>query len=399
VNPIGPGRTGVSHNSQAVGQSKLGIGTQKKVLGLLCASVLVGVLTAGLWPFHAPKNQVNWRSDSNGLYFGTYGIILSPNALGLAGLRGTKSCSVEIWLQPAIVNGGGTILAFYTPGNRTIGFSLHQSIDDLLLRRGTAYRGYAKAKLYIARIFHKSKQPFVTITSSAQGTVVYLNGALVRTSPQFGLSSNDLTGQLVIGNYPLEDNGWQGQLRGLAIYNRELTAAEVLQHYDVWTTNQEAEIKNEGPVALYLFNEGMGNVVHDQMNSGTDLHIPEHYFVLHAPFLEAPWDEFDPSWGYYKNVLINVGGFVPLGFFFCAYFTSARRLDRAVLATIVLGGVVSCTIEVLQAFLPTRDSGMTDIITNTLGTGIGAMLYSCDSVQALLATAGLEGLRQPVCKR
>jgi hypothetical protein len=226
-----------------------------------------------------------------------------------------------------------------------------------------------------------------------------VNGALARASPQFGLTSRDLTGQLVVGNDPLADDGWQGQLRGLAIYNRALTETQVLQHYNAWTTNQNAEIKNEGPIALYLFNEGMGNVVHNQVNSGTDLQIPEHYFVLQAPFLERPWDEFQPSWSYWKNVLINIGGFVPLGFFFCAYFGSVRRFDRAALATIVLGGVVSCTIEVLQAFLPTRDSGMTDIITNTLGTGIGAMLYSCDSVQALLATAGLEGLRQPVCKR
>jgi hypothetical protein len=138
------------------------------------------------------------------------------------------------------------------------------------------------------------------------------------TSPQFGLSREDLTSQLVVGNHPLADDGWQGQLRGLAIYNRELTAAEVLQDYEAWTTNQKAEIKNEGPVALYLFNERMGNVVHNQMNSGTDLDIPEHYLVLQAPFLESPWDEFNPSWSYCNNVLINIGGFVPLGFFFCA---------------------------------------------------------------------------------
>jgi glycopeptide antibiotics resistance protein len=116
------------------------------------------------------------------------------------------------------------------------------------------------------------------------------------------------------------------------------------------------------------------------MNSGNDLHIPERYFVLHAPFLKLPWDEFQLSWSYCKNVLINIGGFVPLGFFFCAYFSSVRRLDRAVLATIVLGGVVSFAIEVLQAYLPTRDSGVTDIITNTLGTAVGATLFGCSAV-------------------
>jgi hypothetical protein len=373
----------VSHNSQAVGQWTLRIGTQKKVLGLICASVLVFILTVGLWPFHAPKNEVGWVS--NGLHFGNHGVILSPDAFSLAGLKAGISCSVEIWLQPDLSDTGGTILAFYTPENRIVAFSVHQSIDDLFLRRVTDYRQRrAKTKFYIEHVFRKNKQVIVTITSSAQGTVVYVNGALVRASPQFGLTSKDLTGQLVVGNHPLADDGWKGQLKGLAVYNRELTAVEVLQHYDAWTTNQKAEMKNESPVALYLFNEGMGNVVHNQMNSGADLHIPEHYFVLHETFLETPWDEFQPGWAYCKNVLVNISGFIPLGFFFCAYFSSVRRFDRAVLATIVLGGVVSLTIEVLQAFLPTRDSGMTDIITNTLGTGIGAMLYSCESMQALL---------------
>jgi hypothetical protein len=390
----------VSNSSQAVGQWAPRIAMEKKVLGLLCASVLAVILTAGLWPFHAPKNEVSRLSNGHGLHFGNYGVILSSGASSLPGLKDGTSCSVEIWLQPDQSDTGGTILAFYRPENRIVVFSVHQSIDDLLLRRVSVYRQRrAKTRFYIAHVFRKNKQVFVTITSSAQGTAIYVNGALVGASPQFELSSQDLNGQLVVGNHPLTDNGWQGQLKGLAIYNREITAAEVLQHYDAWTTNQQAEIKNEGPVALYLFNEGMGNVVHNQMNLATDLHIPEHYFVLHAPFLEPLWDEFDPSWGYCKNVLINIGGFIPLGFFFCAYFASVRRLERAVLATIVLGGVVSFTIEVLQSFLPTRDSGMTDIITNTLGTGIGAMLYSCESVQTLLATVGFGGLCQPVCKR
>ncbi len=33
-------------------------------------------------------------------------------------------------------------------------------------------------------------------------------------------------------------------------------------------------------IALYLFNEGTGNVVHNQIDSATDLTIPERFFVL-----------------------------------------------------------------------------------------------------------------------
>ena len=147
-----------------------------------------------------------------------------------------------------------------------------------------------------------------------------LVGAFVRMFPRFGLSSEDLAGQLFVGNHPLVEDGWQGQLRGLAIYDRVLTEVQVRQHYNAWTTNQNAEIKNEGPIALYLFNEGSGSIVHNQMNSENDLRIPRHFFVLHAPFLETPWDEFQPGWGYCKNVLINIAGFVPLGFFFLRVF-------------------------------------------------------------------------------
>jgi VanZ like family/Concanavalin A-like lectin/glucanases superfamily len=371
---------------------------QKTALGILCAFVLIGILIAGLWPFHAPKNDVSWLSNGDGIRFGRYGLIFDSAESNSPMRKDGTSGSVEIWLQPAL-DTGGTILAFYTPENRISTFSLHQSLDDLLLRRVTVYRQHrVRTKWYVGQVLRKNMQVIVTITAGLRGTTVYVNGALAGSSARFGLSSEDLTGQLVVGNNPLVDDGWQGQLRGLAIYHRELTAAEVSQHYDAWTTNRKTAIKNEGAAALYLCNERTGSVVHNQMNSGHDLQIPERYIVLHAPFLELPWDEFQPSWGYCKDVLINIGGFIPLGLFFCAYFSSVRRLGRAALATIVLGAAVSLTIEVLQAFLPTRDSGMTDIVTNTLGTGVGAMLYGREWVQAIVVRIGLGGWMQRVTR-
>jgi VanZ family protein len=361
------------------------------LLVAICLLVLCGILVAGLWPFHAPNNSVSWLADGSGLLFGEHGSIASSSAFKASASYAGSPCSLELWLRPSL-DDSGTVLAFYWPEQTVVPFRLWQSHSYIGIQRASVDQLHhaERTKIYGADVFHRGKPVLITISSAAAGTTVYTDGKFARQAPELKLSRHDFTGQLVIGNGPMGANPWSGQLKGLAVYDRELTANEASQHYASWTTNAQRDLAQaDGLVALYLFNEGKGSVVHNQVDSTTDLLIPKRFFLLHEQLLETPWSEFRARWSYWANVGINVGGFIPLGFFFCWYFSFMRRIKRSVMVTIVLGFIVSLAIEVLQSFLPTRDSGMTDIITNTAGTALGAVLFVWIAAQPCVFRMGM----------
>jgi VanZ family protein len=330
---------------------------------------------------------VTWFAGGNGLHFGRHGVVLSSGKFKATNMPADAPCSLEVWLEPDRTAGGGTILAFYAPENPRQ-FSLHQSITDLDLQSDFRHGRFRTqtTKLYIGDIFRRGKPLFVTVTSKGGRMSVYIDGALTGSTPKFPLSSQGFDGKLVIGTLPRSDDSWSGLLRGLALYEHDLSPAQVLHHYNTWVEKGRPDVsEDDRAVALYLFDEHAGHVIHNQVPSTTDLYIPDRYLVLDQIFLEPFWQEYRPNWGYWEDVLINIAGFVPFGFLACAYFSLSRRIKTPALTTIVLGFTVSFTIESLQAFLPTRDSGTTDLITNTLGTCIGVWLYRLSFWRVLVA--------------
>ncbi len=359
---------------------------KQPILGAACVLVLCGILTAGLWPFSPPKNQVSWVKEEHGLLFGDYATVFSPGSLTLHGSR--PDCTLEIWLQPGLTFDSNTILDVYTP-EVPFKFRVRQSGDDLVLLRN--YRDDSDrsraGKLYVDHVFRKSDAVLITISANAQSTSVYIDGNLAKSVPQYGLTRHDLEGQLILGAAPVVDDRWSGTMLGLALYNRDLGPQEVLQHYAERGHKEKPGIASDsGIAALYIFSEGNGNIVHNQTGSNPDLTIPKRFAVSGQAFLTAPWKEFSPGWSYYKYVIINIAGFIPLGFLFYTYLSSRTRNSRdAFSRTVLLGFLTSLTIEVLQAYIPTRQSGMTDVLTNTLGTYLGVVLFQCGIVQHLVA--------------
>lgn len=354
-----------------------------KAVQSLCILVLCIVLAAGLWPFHAPRNEVAWLQNRSGLRFGRHGTAYSNDVFHAVRVQDPE-CSLELLLQPDSTDTEGTIIAFDSSADRSWPFALHQHRHVLAMRRYIidAKGVVSRPGLWLDDVFVTREQAFVALTSKDRVTTVYVNGVPIAKSSSVGFVCKDLLGRLVLANSTVDDS-WQGQIMGLAVYDRALTLQQVAKHFTTWTLDKGRALEGEeGQVALYLFNEGSGTVVHNRSSSGVDLDIPARYSVLHQVFLQPVWGQQSyystrpwTRWSYWKDIAVNILGFIPLGFLFLAYFSIVKRIPRAATIVVVLGFAISLTIEVAQGFLPTRDSGMMDLLTNTFGTSLGVVLF------------------------
>ena len=349
-------------------------GTTRR-LGFVCFGLLAGLLIAGLWPFNFfPRNRVSWLQNQNGLHFDRYGEIYSPALWSPRAAGSEEGFSIELWLR------GETNYRTYSPfviiGDplHTDNFVIAQSLSDLVVqgRFRDNSNPVGVAKLWMNGACRQGRPRFLTITSGAQGTTVYLEGAVVNAYPNLTLTANNFSGRLLLGHAPEGQEAWSGDLLGLAFYPRTLAPSEVSEHYQAWRESRTAELVKSG-AAVYPFDEHAGHVAHDRANTMPDLVIPERFRVLHDTPLEVP---AKPSLSDLQDAVVNILGFVPFGFLLAVYFQKAADYSRgrALLITIVFGVVTSVVIELLQVYLPSRDSSLLDVINNSVGTALGALI-------------------------
>jgi hypothetical protein len=350
-----------------------------RMVAVACACVLGTILIAGLWPFHAPANDVRWLRGENGIRFGHRGIVASERAFSSASADGP--CSLEIVLRPGRISGSGTILALDDFPNPNYVFALRQFDAGLVVQRPAYDGGRTLLRQWWKTdgVFAEGKRSVLTITSDGGRTALYVDGIAANSSSAFGMVSGDLTGRLVLGNAVIQDR-WSGDVMGLALYDGALTPVQAKEHADRWLRAEKSVAPGEpNPLALYTFDERSGTLLHDK-SGNNNLLIRARYFVLHPGFLTPVWVSFRSrwdgwmTWSYWSDVLVNVAGFVPFGFFFALWFSLMGAPSRPRLTTFVLGVAISLGIEAVQYFLPTRDSSMTDLLTNSIGTAIGVAL-------------------------
>ncbi len=353
--------------------------------GLICIAICIGYLIAGLWPFNFhPRNTVERLPEENGLHFKPHSIAYSRNTMELGdpaappGSAGSVSIELILTSELEATQNTFSILSLYDgeiPENLVV--AQWKSILFLRVPLRSAREGRKEIGVHVE--LPKGIPRFIAVTSGADGTSFYLNGVLVKIYPKQALNRGFLRGKLILGSSAEGHPSWTGKLYGIALYDRTLTASEVLSHYQLWSDHKAAEIASEPKVAaLYLFDQRSGRVIEDHSPHGRSLIIPESYHVLRKTVMLPPWKESFRNFPRFEDIAVNVLGFVPFGFFYFVYRTGVRpgRNFFNALLTVLLSGAISAAIELIQVFLPSRSSSLTDLICNIVGGVIGVVAAS-----------------------
>lgn len=101
-----------------------------------------------------------------------------------------------------------------------------------------------------------------------------------------------------------------------------------------------------------------------------------------------------------KNAFLNVLLFVPFGFGLSEKLRERGKSRGSTLVLALAGGALfSYGIELLQIYIPERDSGWEDAFTNTLGSAVGFLVYEILGKFALRCLSNCESLLETLLTR
>jgi VanZ family protein len=354
------------------------------------------LMYATLWPFNPfPPNGVSWLPDASGVRFQHSGVIYSDGQLKSPATQPAgDACAIEIYLRPiAPRDDAGNFLTFSSDDNPDAVF-LRQWRDVLLVDRARPLHvsGPRFTEFDVDHALRAGHPTLVTVSSGPQGTAVYIDGKLAGGAGHFQIPRSELYRQIVLGNSASDFQVWHGELYGLAVYDGEISPSDAAAHFATWSAGSAAPSNAADAshvIARYDFRGRSGNTVSSEVASAPLLIIPAHFSISHKALLASPIDEFEWTASWRKDVIENILGFMPFGFVLCGLFALSRPRGQAILMATLVGGLLSLSVESLQYYIPRRDSSLTDVMTNTTGTLLGALIAHPALVRTALRIAFL----------
>lgn len=352
-------------------------------------------MLVGLWPLDFfPKNNVNWLAGGNGVHFQCRspkhrscagGVALSAKPVVIPQQLVSKkgSISIEIWLRPD---------AEPTPSiARIVGF-YHELKNETLFvgqwKSGLVVRGLVvgpdnrrqRKEIGKAGVLLAGKTRFVTVTSDQKGSAIYLEGKLVAHFPRVRLIGHNGSFEgwsIRLGNSAEANAPWFGKLFGLGLYNSAMNPGQALQSFREWAHGISSQPNaRDGAVATYDFSEGSGIWAHSIVGCANSLMVPP-LLQFERRFLIPPKISSVIETSGIKDIVANIAGFIPLGYFFSSWLSTRKKVtSRAIYTTVLaLGVFVSLTVELVQGYLPTRNSSQVDLMCNALGAFLGVTVF------------------------
>ncbi|MBN2160887.1 MAG: VanZ family protein [Spirochaetes bacterium] len=361
----------------------------KRVLIAINIAILCTIITVGMWPFDFhPKNKISRSPDGQGIVFRSNSLVCEHPATTDPGLLNSlidpEEMTIEFMVKPLIEANANisAMVTFYDSTDPEI-FLIGQWKSSLLLRIRSSQSGnnFSYQERGVPNVFFPGRLSMITLSMNGSGTAVYLDGSRRAFLPDYHLRTDRRSlrnARLVLGNNPAIQYPMDGGLYGLALFNRALSPTEVKKHFGFWNSHDYENLRtSNGIIALYPLNEKAGPDIRNIVNSRNNMVIPDSLFAIKKIVLGRPWARFWKSAHFYYDILINILGFVILGFFLITLIASYTGISsvKYTLLSILIGAGMSFAIELVQVFMPARTSSITDLLCNTIGTVIGVLIF------------------------
>jgi hypothetical protein len=155
-------------------------------------------------------------------------------------IQATGEFSIEAWVTPAVVATNLSDIVSYSGGDTLRNFTLAQTNQDydfqLRSSNSTGLNGMPQTQTPDATMALQAALQHVVLTyDPINGRQIFVNGVNQNIAdPQKGgtISNWDSTFALVLGSEVSGDNAFQGEVKFLAIHQRALTAAQVMQNFN-----------------------------------------------------------------------------------------------------------------------------------------------------------------------
>jgi glycopeptide antibiotics resistance protein len=343
--------------------------------------ILAVMIFAGLYPLNFfPPNRIQWLSSEPGLYFDGAGI---AHTEGTQAISLKKAVSIDLLLKERSGSknwGPREIFSFYD-GPISPALLVGQWGGRIFVySRFERNEGQEWYRVFLTRYrFPRGRAHLVTVTFDKNEKAIYIDG---RLDNKKDVELNDsarieFSGSLLIGNSPRGKNGWFGEIRGLAVYNRILLPEEIMTHSrEVFQKGVSSLAVTPGCIALYPFDEGEGNTAKSILIAPRQFFIPVSLNSLGISLLSLPHKDMR-FYGFNKaDFQKNIAFFVLFGSLLSAIVLKkyATGYFGTFLLVTLAGGLMSCVIEGIQLFLPARSPGIADILSNILGSGFGMLI-------------------------